>query len=292
MIRKLFISLIQNKYTNLNTYLEWLYTNVYFYKKPLNFYLKRLVRFPGAIRNPEYGYCIFKAAILAKELGIKKISILEFGVAGGNGLLSIEEHCSYIKKLIGIEFEVFGFDLEGGLPAPKDYRDSPYLFTEGSFVMNKKILLEKLKFSKLIIGDVGETLDSFFEINNPSPIGAILFDLDFYTSTKKAFKVFLNKEDKYYLPRIHCNFDDVQTIESIGERLAIKEFNEEHKYKKIENSYRTVKEGIKNRHRIFEFHNFKHKDYSTPLDKIRQDHLKGTQAEIQEKLNDDEVKIY
>ena len=131
--------------------------------------------------------------------------------------------------------------------------------------MNKKLLMKKMKNSKLIIGDIGETLNSFFERNNPSPIGAILFDLDLYSSTKKAFKVFSNKEDKYYLPRIHCYFDDVLTIESIGERLAIKEFNEEHDSKKIENSFRTIKDGIKNGYKIFEYHNFKHPTYDAPI---------------------------
>ena len=99
MLRNILIQLVNNKFTNINTYLKWLYCNVYFFKKPANFYLRKPVRFPGI--NPEYGYCIFKAAILAKQLGIKKISILEFGVAGGNGIICIEDHCENIKKLRG-----------------------------------------------------------------------------------------------------------------------------------------------------------------------------------------------
>ena len=269
MLRKIFTTLNKNK----NNLLEWLYCNIYFWSKPSDFYSKKLARFPGS--QPEYGYCIFKAAVLAKELGINKISILEFGVAGGNGLVNIDQHCAKIEKLIDIEFEVYGFDLEHGLPAGKDYRDMPYLFRPGSFKMDKEALLKRLEFSKLVLGDVEHSLKSFFEEYKPAPLGAIMFDLDLYTSTKKAFKVFSGQEDKYYLPRIHCYFDDVQTIESIGERLAIKEFCAEHDDKKIENSYRTTKDGIKNGHRIFEYHNFKHKDYCTPIAGVIHQPLKG-----------------
>ena len=35
------------------------------------------------IERPNYAYCMYNAAILAKQLGYSKISVIEFGVAGG-----------------------------------------------------------------------------------------------------------------------------------------------------------------------------------------------------------------
>ena len=39
-----------------------------------------------AVIRPQYAYCMIEAAKLARDHGIKKISAIEFGVAGGNGL--------------------------------------------------------------------------------------------------------------------------------------------------------------------------------------------------------------
>src|SRR5690606_6371343 len=37
----------------------------------------------GAVPRPHYAYCVFSAAALAKQLGYPRISVIEFGVAGG-----------------------------------------------------------------------------------------------------------------------------------------------------------------------------------------------------------------
>ena len=42
----------------------------------------------GAVQKPAYAYCVLQAARLAERMGIERISVLEFGVAGGNGLLA------------------------------------------------------------------------------------------------------------------------------------------------------------------------------------------------------------
>ena len=46
----------------------------------------------GALDRMHYGYCVYNAAILAKKLGYQRISVLEFGVAGGKGLVNLEYH--------------------------------------------------------------------------------------------------------------------------------------------------------------------------------------------------------
>lgn len=70
------------------------------------------------------------------------------------------------------------------------------------------------------------------------PIGFIAFDLDYYTSTKRAFALFEGLSNTR-VPRIYCYFDDVMWPESachndwIGELCAIREFNQEHEEKKL-----------------------------------------------------------
>ena len=115
----------------------------------------------GQGERPYYAYCIQKAAQLASNLGHEKMSIIEFGVAGGAGLLSIEKHCELIKNHVNIDFEVYGFDMETGLPEPVDYRDEPYKWSGGFYKMDREKLESKLTFSKLIIGDVEETLKKY-----------------------------------------------------------------------------------------------------------------------------------
>ena len=43
-----------------------------------------------AVERPHYGHCIFEAAKLAARLNYPKISVVEFGCGGGNGLLNAE----------------------------------------------------------------------------------------------------------------------------------------------------------------------------------------------------------
>src|SRR4051794_28712639 len=64
----------------------------------------------SAIDRPHYGYCVLQAAKLAKRLGHKSVSVIEFGVAGGNGLVNLEMHAGEVSKLTGIDIQIFGFD--------------------------------------------------------------------------------------------------------------------------------------------------------------------------------------
>src|SRR5215475_11622913 len=98
----------------------------------------------GVIPRANYGYCLYNGARLAKRLGHSRMSAIEFGVAGGNGLLSMENHAEQISKLLGIEIETYGFDTSEGLPKPIDYRDLPYHWKEGFFKMDVAALQSKL----------------------------------------------------------------------------------------------------------------------------------------------------
>ena len=192
----------------------------------------------SAIDRPNYGYCVLQAAKLAQRLGHRKISVIEFGVAGGNGLLNLEMHAAEAKKLTGVEIQIFGFDTGGGLPAPSDYRDLPYQWKQGFFEMDIDKLRAKLSCSTLVIGKISDTLPSFIKQYQPAPIGALFMDLDYYSSTKDAFTLFdLHRSSS--LPRTFMYFDDIRgdevTLynEYTGVLLAINEFNAAHAEQKI-----------------------------------------------------------
>ncbi len=229
----------------------------------------------GALRYPQYAYCMYQAAVLAKRLGIAKISAIEFGVAGGNGLLTMEQHARDIQLETGIEFELYGFDMGCGLPTSHDTRDLPYRWNAGSFRMDEPKLRAMLRAARLLLGPVSETVKRFFDIG-PAPIGAVSFDLDYYTSTRDALKL-LEGESRWFLPRVLCYFDDI--IDSnddlygevtpeffndfSGERLAILEFNRNHPDRKIAQRYLAPSRYIKTpwQSKVLAFHDFQHPDY-------------------------------
>src|SRR5688500_14593869 len=98
-----------------------------------------------AVARPYYAFCMYNAAALAKALGLGRISAIEFGVAGGNGLVNLESHADELTRASGCEFEIYGFDLATGLPKPLDYRDMPYMWAEGFYKMDRTLLESKLK---------------------------------------------------------------------------------------------------------------------------------------------------
>jgi len=223
----------------------------------------------GAIERPHYGYCVYNAAFLAKRLGLKKISVLEYGVAQGNGLVNLEYHAQNISRLFSIDIDVYGFDAGEGLPEPLDYRDIPYHWKKGLFKMDIPKLKSRLKKAELILGDIRETSKNFFQIKNPAPIGAIVYDFDFYSSTVMALKM-LEADEKFYLPRVFCYFDNIIGGEFelhndfIGERLAISEFNAQHKHIKFGLAYYLLARKVVEPwyHQIYICHLFEHNLYN------------------------------
>jgi hypothetical protein len=191
------------------------------------------------------------------------------GVAGGNGLVSLEEHAKQISKLFSIGIDIYGFDSGEGLPEPKDYRDLPYHWKGGFYKMDVPKLQARLQNAKLVLGDIKDTGKEFFTKYNPAPIGGIMFDLDFYSSTVEAFRM-LDAEEKYFLPRVFCYFDDVLGGERelyndyTGERLAITEFNQAHQSTKLAVGYHLLSRPIAEPwySMIWVCHFFKHSRYN------------------------------
>lgn len=196
---------------------------------------------PDVVRDssfPQYAYGVLQAAFQAKNLGIERITVLELGVAGGNGLVEMERLCSDIGRDQGVRIDPVGFDLGDGMPKPVDHRDCPYVWQEGFFAMDEPLLRSRLKAADLRLGDISATGPEFMR-EAPAPIGFISFDFDYYSSTVSAFNALLGHSPERFLPRVLCYFDDTAGpheelhSEFTGELLAIKEFNEAHEKRKI-----------------------------------------------------------
>jgi hypothetical protein len=232
--------------------------------------IKTLIKL-NALSRPQYAYCAYNSALLAKKLSYDKISFIEFGVAKGNGLLYLENIANRIEKELDIKIEVYGFDTGEGLIQPKDYRDLPYFFQGGMYKMDIEALKNKLHRSKLIIGDVKDTVKDFFSNQNPAPIAAIFNDLDYYSSTMNSFKIFDN-DIKYFLPRVFCYFDDVigsaeeMYTEFSGELLAIDDFNKITEDKKMSLNKNLQHLDISWKNQIYYLHNFSHPKYNNYID--------------------------
>lgn len=220
----------------------------------------------------QYLFGMSEAARNASRLGIPSISVIEFGVAGGAGLVSMEEIADKIESQYNVKIQIYGFDLGSGLPEPLDYRDLPYTWRPGFFKMDREVLESRLRRSTLIIGNVHDTARAFLETYQPAPIGFVAFDLDFYSSTKDAFEIFESRNFDHLLPRLYCYFDD--TIgdndeihcEYVGELLAINEFNASHGHQKIAKihglPYKFANSSTPWHEQIYVLHSFQHPLYN------------------------------
>lgn len=254
---------------NLPKYIAIKIINISFTNEPLRIhYLRKLFQkltflsytnrlFKEAVPRPYYGFTIYHSLKLAKLLGYKKVSVIEFGVAGGNGLVNIEYHVKEIQKIIDIDVEIYGFDASSGLPKAKDYRDMPYLWKENFYVMDVPKLKSRLTSSTLMLGDIKKSLENF----SAAPIACVMMDVDYYSSTVDALQIFNHP----HLPRVFCYFDDVVGNETClynefsGELLAIDEFNKKNDMKLAK--YRGT--NISFADNIFIMHDFNHTKYNT-----------------------------
>lgn len=195
-----------------------------------------MLKYP--VGRPSYRWGTLCAAFLGKALGYEKISVIEFGVAGGNGLAKLESIAAEVERVAGVTIEVYGFDTGEGLTKPQDYRDLPQLWKEGDYRMDVELLESRLERAKLLLGPVAETVPKFID-SGAAPVGFISFDLDLYSSTMDAFRL-LDATEQALLPRVVCYFDDIIGFshgDFNGERLAIHEFNDAHELRKISQIY-------------------------------------------------------
>lgn len=188
------------------------------------------------VMRPHYAYGVLQSADWAKRRGWSEITVLEFGVAAGGGLLNLSLLAEKAERATGVRVHVVGFDSGQGMPPPVDYRDHPDMYVRGDFPMDAARLRARLPArTQLVLGNVAETVPEFLD-KLKAPVGFVAFDLDYYSSTKAAFRL-LEGPARLYLPVVRCYFDDIYDElhnSWCGELLAIQEFNAEHPLRKIE----------------------------------------------------------
>ncbi len=190
----------------------------------------------GIYTRPHYAYGVYEAADLAKRLGLKAIQVIEFGVAGGRGLVALENIAAAVGRDLGIQIHVCGFDSGAGMPPPVDYRDLSHVWEQGFYVMDVPKLKASLQPStELVLGDLKITLPSWVP---KAPVGFVSFDLDYYSSTVDAFALW-KLGSQSILPRVYTYFDDIiwptHALHNdwTGELCVIREFNETHPRQKV-----------------------------------------------------------
>jgi hypothetical protein len=228
-------------------------------------------------RRPHLAWGALQGVNLAKALGLSKVSLVEFGVAGGNGLTALEEIAQKLEETFGVEIQIHGFDAATGMPKPADNRDTPNLWRPGFYPLDVAKLEQRLKKTTLHVGMVCETLQAFVA-SNPAPVAFIEFDLCYYSSTKEAFRL-IEANENILLPRIHCFFRNTlgNSYGSYnGERLAISEFCANHETRKISQIFglqhflRGVGRWVD---QYYMAHIFDHKLYDAYDGLIRESHL-------------------
>lgn len=177
--------------------------------------------------RPEYEILLDYHLSKKENQNLNEFSIIEFGVASGKSLKYLEKIVKNFERKFKISISIYGFDTFSGMPKSNNPLDHLHSWAEGDFESSIELVKKKLSFSKLIIGNVGQSISiKNFIDNNISNIGMIIFDLDYYTSTNSAFKIFDDEFLKYCLPRVGLFFDNLHSAtEFSGEYLSIKEFN-------------------------------------------------------------------
>ena len=197
------------------------------YEKPLRVAILKYLSLKYKVFKPHYETILLESCKEAKKLGINNVSVLELGVAGGNGIIALEKYKKSIESYLKIKIDIYGFDTGEGMPRSNLKEDLIFVWKQGQYKINKDLIRKKTN-SKIFYGDVKNTINDFIKLN-PNKICSIFVDLDYYSSTK-AFLDQINSLKKYLLPRVLCYFDDLHVPEKYisdvnGELLAINEFN-------------------------------------------------------------------
>jgi len=126
------------------------------------------------IIRQHYAFGVLKAADTAKRMDIKEVTIIEFGVGHGAGILKLQKIALNVTKITGIKFKIYGFDIVSGMPETQSYKDLPAHFVKGSYETDLENLRPQLYPNvDLVIGDVTKTIRPWMKTNlsENSPIG-------------------------------------------------------------------------------------------------------------------------
>jgi tetratricopeptide (TPR) repeat protein len=223
------------------------------------------------VSKPQYAHGVLRAATLAAKLGVGRIAAIEFGVAGGNGLVALETHAAEVEAVTGVAVEVIGFDTGEGLFEPVDHRDMPYMFAAGNYVIDVPKLESRLRSASLVLGDAATTFGAWLTAGRP-PIGFMSFDMDVYSATSAVLAHLGDTSPAAsLLPRTNVYFDDVFGFQGqdynrfTGELLAIDEFNDGNASAKLaeDRTFRSLPVNAPWHHGMYMLHRFDHGEYPT-----------------------------
>jgi hypothetical protein len=195
--------------------------------------LLRLLRSDRLSRSrPAYAYCAALACLQARHCGYSSLVLTEFGVAWGDGLRELARLGRELTRRTGIDVSVVGFDSGIGLPKPHGHRDHPEIWREGQFsnASLKGLQRELVGSATVLVGELSQTVAAFVDgLKADQPLGAVMLDVDLYTSARDALRVFAGPEPASYLPGVLMYVDDVDELLTFnsrcGEALAIAEHN-------------------------------------------------------------------
>ena len=190
------------------------------------------------VLRPHSAFAILRAADQALKLGHTEVTLVEFGVASGAGLLNMAHIAARVAKETGIGFRIVGFDSGSGMPPAQGFRDHPELYMQGDYPMDEARLRASLPANvELVIGDLAETVPAYRkELTAEAPIGYVVVDVDYYSSTAAALQLLMG-DPECYLPHVGVYVDDIEDPSHnswCGELLAISEFNDTYAWRKIE----------------------------------------------------------
>ena len=180
--------------------------------------------------RPHYLLGVLAGAEQAQRQGLSAMSVFEFGVAGGNGLVALQAEAEAVEQATGVQIKVYGFDMgAAGLPEfIGDYRDHPDVWQPGDYPMDEAKLRARLATrTTLVLGNVADTVASFFAEQRPPPVGFVSIDVDLYSSSCDALRIFTSPGSSM-LWHVPVYFDDIDFLFNhrfAGELLAISEFN-------------------------------------------------------------------
>lgn len=223
-----------------------------------------------AVDRPHYSWCMMRAAELGRALGHDRISAIEFGVAGGNGLAYMCDYAQEVKKVTGVEVVCYGFDTGAGMPPPEGSADLPYWFAAQQYKMDVDALKARIPTGHLVLGNIKDRIDGFLDEYAPPPIGVMFNDTDYWSSTRESFRLFdqAAKRPEHFLPRQFMYFDDIigSEIEMYGpyngQLMAIEEYNTTQDAVRLHRNQNLISRSEYSwRWQIYYAHLFQHPDY-------------------------------
>lgn len=185
-----------------------------------------------AVSYPSYAAGLQTACKYAGLAGAPAFTAIEFGVAGGNGLMELSKYAAILSQRTGLKINVVGFDAGSGLPMSPDRRDAPWLWNPGDFPSDIARLRRLLPAeTELVVGRIQDTLPRWLNERLKSPIGFVSIDVDLYSGAAAVCESLGALEATRLLPFVSFYLDDALrflTPRSTGELAAISEFNTTH----------------------------------------------------------------